>query len=260
MMIRTSVSSFLLLLALSNTAFASQANHYELIGALGAANLRTGGGSQLGVTSSETDKLQQTNNNNWNTFATQLGVGYIYYFHQYTKTPEKVQWFPAIEPEINLYYLSSNSNIKGNVWRFGSSAFNQLTYQMPLRSTRLMLDGVLTVVKKKKNLLYVKAGIGEAWNRLSYNDTENSNGPAGCPDQRISLASATNTNFAWELGIGVLHDFNNRLGLSLEYLYTHLGSVKPSSSYTGPITAPIISAPSINLASQSVLLGLHVAL
>lgn len=258
MMIRTSVSSFLLLLVLSNTAFAlSQANHFELVGALGAANLRAGNG-QLGVTSSETDTLSQTNKNNWNTFATQLGLGYIYYFHQSEKTPKNVQWFPAIEPELNLYYLSSNSNIEGQVFRFGNPAFNDFNYKIPVHSTRLMLDAVLTVVKKRSNSLYVKAGIGNAWNRVAYNDSENNNGI--CPEQNINLAASTNSNFAWELGIGVIHDFNDRIGLSLEYLYTHFGTVNASGGYTGPITAAIISAPRFNLESQTALLGLHIAL
>jgi hypothetical protein len=256
-------------LVLSNPVFAdidgpkpkahyTQLNHPEVIGALGIANLRAGNGS-IGVTSSETDKLVQTNTNNWNTLAAQLGVGYVYYFHQSEHPTRKVQWFPAIEPQLNLYYLISNVGIRGDVWRFNNRAFNQLNYKIQVRSTRLMLDGVLTVVKKRRNSIYVKAGIGNAWNRLGYSDSNKANSTNPCPpDQLMHLVAKTHSNFAWELGVGALHEFNNNVGLSLEYLYTHFGTLKTSAQgSTGTITSPVITPATFNLQAQSVLLGLH---
>ena len=146
-------------------------NHFEVIGAGGIAKLNAGN-SQLGVTSSETDTLHQTNSNSWNTLAGQLGVGYVYYFRNAQQYPEHVQWFSSIEPQLNLYQLSSNS-IDGNVLRFNNPNFNQLTYDIPFHSTRLMLDAALTVATWKKLSLYAIAGIGNAWNRASYSDTSN---------------------------------------------------------------------------------------
>ena len=67
-------------LALSGTVFAgamggvmADPNHFDLIGAGGVANLMAGDGF-LGVTSSETDRLVQTNRNAWNTFTGQVGL------------------------------------------------------------------------------------------------------------------------------------------------------------------------------------------
>ena len=240
--------------------FVKSRNHFEVIGAPGIAKLNAGNSSQLGVTSSETDKLVQTNTNSWDTFAGQLGVGYVYYFRDALQYSNKVQWFPSIEPELNGYYLASNS-IKGNVLRFNSSNFNQLTYDIPIHSTRLMLDAALTVVSWKRLSLYALGGIGNAWNRISYSDTENSSSDNDCPDQRVSLSSNTSSNFAWEAGLGLIYAFNDRFGLSLEYLYTDLGTARTSASgNSGTITAPMLTSVHFNLRAQSALLGLHIAL
>lgn len=245
-------------------------DHWELIGAPGIAKLHANDGL-LGITSSETDRLVQTNASSWNTFAGQLGIGYIHYFHhkkhsakhsekQYNleKYPKHVKWFTAIEPELNLYGLSSNS-IKGNVWRFNNSNFNELTYDMPLHSLRLMLDGALTVATWRRLSIYGIGGIGVAWNRIGYSDTDSNVVP--CTNQVLNLKSHTSTNFAWEAGIGATLDLNDRFGVSFEYLYTSLGRVATSANGTsGTITTPIISAAHFNLNSQTALLGLHVAL
>ena len=238
----------------------TQLNHFEAIGALGIANLRAGNGT-IGVTQSETDKLIQTNSNNWGTFDAQIGAGYVYYFEQRKHPPKTTQWFPAIEPQLNFYYLNNNTGIKGNIWRFNSPAFNQLTYKIPVHSTRLMLDVALTVIKKKRSSLYVKGGIGNAWNRLGYSDYDNGGPDITCGDERLSLSDATHSHFAWELGVGILHDFNNHVGLSLEYLYTNFGRVKTSAhGNTGTITTPVIAPASFTMQAQTAALGLHYAL
>lgn len=232
-------------------------NHFEVIGALGIANLMAGDG-YLGVTSSETDRLVQTNSSDWNTFTGQLGLGYVYYLHGAQRYSENTQWFPLIEPEINGYYLGRNS-IKGDVWRFSSPAFNDMTYNMPIESYRLMFDTALTVVSKRQYSLYAIGGIGNAWNRIGYSDSDRSSIP--CADQYLGLNTTTRSSFAWEAGAGLSYAFNNRFALSLEYLYTDLGQVKtPASGFTGAITAPVIVPANIKLTSQAALLGLHVAI
>lgn len=160
---------------------------------------------------------------------------------------------------MNLYQLSTNS-IHGNVLRYGSSAYNELNYDMPVHSTRLMLDAALTVAKWKSLSIYAKGGIGEARTRVSYSDQDNGTN-TDCPNASTSLGSNTSSNFAWEAGVGVNYAINDRFGLSLEYLYADLGTVKTSASgSTGAITIPTISAPSFDLKAQTALLGLHVAI
>lgn len=234
------------------------ANHFEVIGALGVGAFDPGDGV-LGVTSSETDRLVQSGNNNWNNLAAQLGVGYVHYFRDPQQYPDLVLWFPSIEPEVNAYYLG-DSTIKGDVWRFESANFNELTYKMPIKSMRVMFDGALTIVTVKQWLsFYAIGGLGNAWNQASYRDT--ANGGSSCTLQSLNLNTATHSNFAWEAGAGLIYAFNHRMGLSLEYLYADLGTMKTSAiGNTGTITTPVIVPASFHLNSQAVLFGLHVSL
>lgn len=233
--------------------------HFEVIGALGVANLKADD-SEMGVTSSETDKLVQTNRNTWDTFSGQLGAGYVYYFGDAQQYAEQTQWLPSMEPELNAYYLGGESAIKGDVWRFNDAEWNQMNYKNSVYSTRLMFDTALTLVSKKAVSLYAIGGVGNAWNRVGYKDSDDEN-DGTCPNQRLNLHSHTSSNFAWEAGAGLAYAFNNRFSLSLEYLYTDLGDGKPSSrGNTGTITEPVIVPESFDLKAQTALLGLHVSL
>jgi opacity protein-like surface antigen len=232
-------------------------NHFDIIGAIGVADLEAGDG-YLGVTSSETDRLVQTNSNDWNTLAAQLGVGYVYYFQNYTPFSDTVQWFTAIEPQINGYYLGQG-DINGDVWRFSNSNFNDMTYHLSIESYRLMLDGALTVVSRRQYSLYAKGGIGEAWNRVGYSDADRNSVP--CTNQFLNLNSASHSSFAWEVGAGIFYAINNRFALSLEYLYADLGTAKTADTgFTGTITTPFLTPARFGLTSQAALLGLHVAI
>jgi opacity protein-like surface antigen len=227
----------------------SSDDSFEVIGAPGIANLQANNLSSIGVTSSETDTLEQTNTNEWSALAAQLGVGFIHIFPTNAFYFDNVQWFPSVEPELNLYYLSSNS-IDGTVSRFGNPVYGQLNFDMPVHSTRLMFDIALTFLAYKPLSLYGIGGIGSAWNRIGYNDTGST-----C-NLGLSLNTNTNVNFAWETGVGVLYAFNNRVGVSLEYLYAGLGNVSTSSNGNLAITSPA----SFNLQAQTGFLGLHIAL
>ncbi len=239
--------------------------NFEIIGGLGGAQVNAGN-SELGVTQSETDKLVQTNTNAWNSWIGQVGLGFIYYFGSPLRYSEQIQWFPSLEPELNLKQLSNN-NITGNVWRFNSPAFNDLTFNTSLSSTRLMADAALTIASYKQFSIYAIGGIGNAWNRLDYSDIDNAgsgSGDAGgsCPDQRLRLDQHTSTNFAWETGVGLTYAINQRIGISIEYQYVNLGNPTTSATGdTGTITKPVIVAAQFNnLTSQTVLAGLHIAL
>ncbi|MCX7125746.1 MAG: hypothetical protein NTU49_08425, partial [Gammaproteobacteria bacterium] len=197
---------------------------FDAIGAAGIAQVQAGN-AQLGVTSSETDKLVQTNKG-WNSFAGQLGLGYVFYARHAQRYSQKIQWFPSTEPELNAYYLGLN-DIKGDVWRFNNANFNQLNYKTPINSTRLMFDEAVTIVSKKWLSLYAIGGVGAAWNHVGYSDSDKG---LSCPDQRLVLNSNTSSNFSWEAGGGLSFLLGKRVSLTLEYLYTDLGTGQTSSS------------------------------
>jgi hypothetical protein len=182
------------------TATTHTPGYLEIIGAGSLSNVRAGNGS-LGVTSSETDTLQQTNNNKWNSLGAQLGLGYVYFLGDATEYSTKTQWFPMFEPQVNVYF-NKYENL-GNVFRFGNSANNELTYNMPIYSTRLMLDGALTIVSYKESSAFVIAGIGNSWNRIGYKDYDGSGAP--CTNQSVHLSNHSRSHFVWELGAGLYH-------------------------------------------------------
>jgi opacity protein-like surface antigen len=232
-------------------------NHFEVIGAYGRARLNADD-SELRVTLSETDKLVQTNANSWNTQAGQLGLGYLYYYHQ-ADPGRRFIWFKYIEPQFNLYQLSSNS-IEGDVWRFNNPNLNDITYDMPIHSTRLMLDAALNIASFQKLSAYVKGGLGEAWTSVGYSDYCNNGNPV-CSGQRLDLKTNLSPKFAWEAGAGLLFDFTNSVGMSLEYLYTDLGKVRTSAQgNTGNIVNPKVLPARFDLTTQTVLLGMHLSM
>lgn len=234
-------------------------DRFEIIGALGVASLRAGN-SLLGVTRSETDTLVQTNRNQWNSFAAQLGVGYLHYFGNALRYSDQTQWFPSIEPQVNIHYIDKNKTIKGDVWRFQSPAFNQLTFEAPVRSTRLMFDTALTVMSRKQFSLYIIGGIGNAWNRMAYKDRDNQPRDP-CANETLNLQANTRSNFAWEAGGGLMYTINDRMALTLQYLYADIGKASSSSNGTsGTITVPVIVAPRFDLNAQTASIGLHFAL
>jgi len=229
--------------------------YFEAIAAGSVSQVNAGNG-HLAVTSSETDKLVQTNNNSLNSWGGQLGLGYVYFISKAKRYSNHVQWFPVIEPELNVYYNDYQN--KGDVYRFGSAAFNELTYNMPIHSTRVMLDAALTVASYKRFSTYLIAGIGDSWNRVGYSDKDNSGDM--CDTQNVHLNTHTSSNFVWEAGVGVAYAFNNHAKLSFQYLYTDFGTLKTSGSGTsGTITNPTLSPASFNLHTQALLLGLHLS-
>jgi len=230
-------------------------NHFELIaaGGVGAASVAD---SYLQVTSSETDTLKQTNSNQWNDPIGQLGAGYVYYLRGGPRISNDWRWFPIIEPMLNIYY--SQLNVKGDVYRFENPAFNEFSYKSTIQSTRLMLDAALTIVSKKQFSIYALAGIGGSWDSVSYSD-QGATSP--CPLTAVDLDKRNQSNFAWDLGGGVAYAFNPIISLSLEYLYTDLGTLDLlASGDTGNISVPQLGEASAKVSTQSVLLGLHVAL
>lgn len=229
-------------------------NHFEYIVALGLSKAAAGN-SHINVTSNETDKLVQTNDNAWNTWVGQLGAGYVFYFPNKQRFSPGTQWFPSLEPQLNFYF--SDNRVKGDVYRFNSPDFNDFSYTSTVTTSRLMLDAALTIVSKDAYSLFVIAGIGDAWSKINYDDSVN--GSNTCNLSALSSGDRNQSNFAWELGAGVAYAFNNRINLSLEYLYTDFGSLKLPGSIQGAFFTAPIAPSSFSLNTQAVLLGLHVA-
>ncbi len=233
-------------------------DHFAIIGSLGVANLRVKN-SVIGVTYDETDRLLQTNKNHWESLGAQVGLGYVHYFRGNTGYLGQAQWFPFIQPQVNVHFINGNPGIKGNVQLFESQDSNQLFFNAPVYSTRLMFDTALTVVARSPFSLYAIGGIGNAWNRMKYSD-KTIGYEVNC-NESISLRSHTHANFAWEVGGGLMANISNRIALNFQYLYADLGKARSSVIVNDSANhAPLYLPPIFNLSAQTLTLGLHIAI
>ncbi len=187
----------------------------------GIASLHAGD-STIDMTASETDKLVQTNENDWNSWIGQLGLGYVFQLTDEWASGE-VQWFPLITPQLNLYVLG-NGEIKGDMYQYESAALNNLDYTADFNSTRVMFDLNVTLAAIEQFSVYALAGAGIAWNTIDFQATPNLNGLA-CGANGFNIESASSTSFAYEFGAGLTYAMADDIALSLEYLYTGLNDV-----------------------------------
>lgn len=116
--------------------------------------------------------------------------------NNYYKTGE-VQWFNAINPQLNVYYLG-NGDIEGDVWRFESPDWNQMDYSMDFDSTRLMFDLGINIVTIEKFSLYAIGGAGLSWNNTQLNATPNQTG-IDCGVAPYDLAEHSSTSLPMNL-------------------------------------------------------------
>jgi hypothetical protein len=93
--------SLILISTTSYAAIYAPPKPFELIAA-GSISKVHAGNAQLGVTSDETDSLMQTNDGNWGSWGGQMGLGYVYLLSNAQRYSDVVQWFPMVEPELNV--------------------------------------------------------------------------------------------------------------------------------------------------------------
>ena len=181
----------------------------------------------------------------WESWSAQLGVGYMIPLFDAEEYSDELQWFPGIEPQVNVYYLDGNTS--GDVYLFESADFNNAGYGLDIESTRLMFDTALTVASWRNISVYGIAGLGIAWNNVGFNITPNED----CP-YTFYPESKSQTNFAYEFGGGVTLDITENIAFSAEYLYTGFSDVD--------IEMNEFESNNIDLSSQAVFLGFRVSI
>lgn len=226
---------FLLLLPVTLYAYPS---HTEITLGLGAisANLNT---MQLPVSEDETDTLH-SKGNTWDWIET-VGISQHFFVNS--------QLINDAALGLNLYHFYYKST--GDVYLFGESSLNDLHYQLPIQSTRLMLDGKLSAAICNPVRPFIIAGIGLAYNSVSYKDT-----PVTDDVNGISLTTRKQTKFAYELGIGVERKIADSVSLFFEYLYADVGDLESSSFGNPDIYAPIKHT----LHTNSLLAGINISI
>ncbi len=154
---------------------------------------------------------------------------------------------------VNGYYNQTSRD--GTVLEYGLTDFANSTYNMHVKSGRLMLDTELDFHPLWKNIFtpFVELGLGIARNTLSFKNNPLPN--IGADGGYYSLSDHSQTQFAYEVGAGIKVPINNHLVLSARYLYANAGNAESDTldGNTGVILARPIK---VSVDSQSILLGL----
>lgn len=197
------------------------------------------------ISSYETDSVRvnsMTNNAAW-----KVGVGYDVF--EDVLSPRA--YLNRLLVELNLYHVSGS--IKGDVWQYQLSQFNNYSYRAPFKSTRLMLD-FKPYLRTYKNISpYFIAGIGVARNTLSY--AESSTSADVSSNSALNLGNSNTTALAADLGVGVSIHATHYMDITGEYIYGFLGHASPSNTSSNNVL--LQKSPCFLLRTQSVLLGLR---
>lgn len=134
----------------------------------------------------------------------------------------------ALSLGLSGYYLNYGE-VEGTEYPFANAgSFDTLDYQFNAHSFALMLEPKLVYTQFAWQP-YFFVGIGSAWNRLSDYDEKPSNPAGSAAPAAQAFSSKTVNAFAYELGIGVQHEFAHRAQnmfryrLAADYRYMNLG-------------------------------------
>lgn len=233
------------LLILSCPTFC-MASSWDITGSLGISQPNLGNNS-LQVTSTETDSLIQTRN----PWAGDISAGLLYLMPL-----KNNNWFPELRVGVNYRYISNkifDRSIEGTVLQYQEPEMNNYTYMLDVSSNRLMADALLTVFSYQKASIFAMAGVGAAWNDLSYRDKFN----PGIQGGNVVLNGQAMSQTASEFGAGLFWQFTSNLKGFAQYLYSDLGSVRTQEAGIlngAPAAIPSMSFP---LRYNTVLLGFN---
>lgn len=152
---------------------------------------------------------------------------------------------------VELNYYGGTESVKGNVWQYQSEAFNNYSFNTSIRSKRLMLDIKPNLFTLDRVSFYPILGVGMAWNSSAY--TENYTTSDAQPNSATLLNTNTKASPAYDLGAGFSMKATQKLNLSIEYIYSNLGTVELNNMPTNGGT--LNSPPRFKLHNQDVLFG-----
>jgi hypothetical protein len=226
--------------------------YWEVIMMGGTASLDAEN-TTIDMTADETDQLQQRNDGDWKSWTANLGVGYVIPIFDSVVYSDEVQWLPAVEPQINGYFLKGNIN--GNVDRYYEfpGNFSDTDYSMELESTRVMFDVSLTLASYRNLSIYAIAGIGPSWNRIDFET------PNCAPGEEIEIDPHTTVNFAYEFGGGINYALTEHIALTVEYLYTGFNDLRLDDDGEVGGVDQELKSDDFDLSSQAVLFGIRYA-
>lgn len=152
-------------------------------------------------------------------------VGLLYRLNADSLHAPLGQYLSDLSLGLNWYY--TNSTRTGSVYEYSLPNFNNATYDMPIKTSRLMLDMEWGFHPVAFNLMpFVEAGLGGARNTMGFTNIPRSG--IGADGGTYQLPPNANTAFAYELGLGLKYACNDKMLVSLRYLYSDLSHIKSS--------------------------------
>jgi opacity protein-like surface antigen len=158
----------------------------------------------------------------------------------YAFTHEGSRWMPALALGLGVYTNLSDYNYKGRVVERanGDPASALYNYKYQVNSTRLMAEAQFNWMMSLFSP-FINVGVGEAWNKL--NDYHERSFDMTSYPPLPPFHSHSNSNFAWQLGVGLskaFHYTDEKSGfaqdvISVGYRYANLGDA--SSGIRGSI-------------------------
>jgi len=223
----------------------------------GTATLESNEDIEIIMNAFQTDELKKNTASFLDAWTVTAGIGYIFPLFDALVYSEDVQWFTAIQPQVNAYYL--DGDFDGTVDRFSNYTgnFADNDYTIEFQSTRVMLDASLTVMSWRKLSFYVIGGAGYSWNSIDL-ETHATDCVLGAD------LDNDDTNFVWEAGAGVTLALTDNLGVSFQYLYVQFedlalgedGTLGEGSTET---VLSDIESDNFDLTSQAVMAGFRYA-
>ncbi|MCL9685356.1 SPOR domain-containing protein [Legionella maioricensis] len=183
-------------------------------------------------------------------FASAIGIAYEKILESDKNKPWNI--LQSISLGVNAYYNESSRN--GSVYEYSLPDFNNATYDMKVKSYRVMLDTEWVLHSLSFGVMpFVEAGIGGAQNTLRFQNIPRPN--IGADGGYYNLSNHASTHFAYELGAGLKIPVNNHFIASARYLFVDTGKAESGISDNG--TGVLLASPlKTKVQSQSVLFGL----
>lgn len=191
----------------------------------------------------ETDSLHPDSDNQ-TSFAWGLGAAYRFMPPSFINKNDILH---DISLGLDFFYFQTTQD--GDAWQFEQPIFNNFTYEIPIKSYRLLVDNEWTFRAIQSYFFpFVEVGIGFACNKASYEDMPN----PGYAATGTHINSHVKYQFAYTAGGGIKVPFSNHFNFSLRYLYANMGNAKTADSANIPLNEPL----TISLSTQAVFAGL----
>lgn len=237
---------------LTASAFAIQSTSGPFINGFAGVGHITTNNNGINYTDPETDVLQDSEDSQ-NRFVPGIGIGYDFVLHP-AKTGNYI--LHDVSFALNYYYTSFSPS--GDVLVGGDPTLNNYTYDMSVKSNRVMYDSEWNFHPMWGGAqFFAEAGVGGAYNTVKVTETAKVDDGID-PNTTTDLSKNGHTNLAYEFGGGIKVPLSQHLEASARYLYTNLGYAESEDTGTlGSGNSVTLADPlKVNLRSQSYLVGL----